>query len=64
MLYHKASSGKGEHSSKCLAEDCISQVPSHQNQEAFLLLQYRSTGGSNVKATSMPLFLGPIILIG
>jgi len=61
MLHHKASSGERELSNKWLAEDCISLVPSHHNQESSLLLQHRSTGGSNVKATSMPLFLAPII---
>lgn len=63
-LHHKASSGEGQHSSKWLGEDRISQVPSHHKQGAFLLQQHRSTGGSNMKATSMPLFLGAIIPIG
>lgn len=61
MLHHKARSGEGEHSSK-LAEDPISQVPSHL--ETFLLLQHSSTGGSKVKATSMPLFFGLLQVIG
>lgn len=53
VLYHKAS-GEGEHSSEWLAEDHISQVTSHHNHEAFLLLQHRSMGRikceSNVNA--------------
>lgn len=57
MLHHKARSGEGEHSGK-LAEDPVSQVPSHW--ETFLLLQHGSTGGPNVKATSMPLFFWPL----